>query len=124
MNKYNKEQIAEVWIKRYLDLNEKESTQFAYNYLHNLTSRDSKEALEIIFTIYEMTDNEFVLDNLAAGPLEDLLARNGGEVIDDIERYIEINNKFCCVLSGIWEGNITPNILKRIDELIDKYGSD
>ena len=51
-------------------------------------------ALHIITEILAATDNKFVLPNLAAGPLEDLLCLHGSSVIDGIERLAEIGCAF------------------------------
>lgn len=112
-------EIVTAWIQRYENLKAKAETQWAYNELDDLSTSQPEVSIKIIFSIFENTQNEFVLDNLAAGPLEDVLARQGVKVIDDIEQYVKVNPDFCDVLSGIWENKIPVDILKRINLLLN-----
>ena len=90
--------MANLWIKSYEEINlanQKEFTDLVlYEYLDRLIQNNFRKALLVIFYIFENSKNEFVLNNLSAGPLEDLLVYHGVEVIEDIESYTFKNKSF------------------------------
>ena len=61
------------------------STFWAYETLDRICRDDPERALEIILLAAGLTTDQRILDNLAAGPLEDLLVRNGPVIISRIE---------------------------------------
>ena len=121
MTELSIEKIATYWINRYKRSNLKSETQWAYNALDELIATDPKIAFEVIVAIFNKTENEFVLENLAAGPMEDLLVRHGNEIICDVEKFTVTEPKFSHLLAGIWENNIHQNVLAKINVLLDKY---
>jgi hypothetical protein len=122
MNHRNKiEKLASAWIRRYENKSETD-TQWAYDKLDDLCRKSPIEALAVIFKIFEKTNCEEVLDNLAAGPLEDVLANFGNEVINDISEYTAHYPKFCDVLSGIWSGRISDEVLDQIESILSSHG--
>ena len=55
-----------------------------------------------------------VFRNLAAGPLEDLLAAHGSSLIERIETEARRNPTFNLLLGGVWQNTMTPQIWGRI----------
>ena len=50
----------------------------------------------------------------AAGPLEDLLAEQGGEVIDGVEALARHDPEFRKLLSGVWQNAMTDELFARV----------
>jgi hypothetical protein len=89
-------------------------------FLDKCCKKDPDFALEIIFDIFnENYTDDSILENLAAGPLEDLLSRNGPLVIDSIIKFSRENEIFKPVLLYVWRNSISAEVWERIqDELI------
>ena len=61
-----------------------------------------------------------LLAALAAGPLEDLLAKNGGAVVDQVEVLARRNPKFRLLLNGVWDSTIKPEVLSKLAKYRDQ----
>jgi hypothetical protein len=117
------EELAVAWVRRY-ELINRETDQspaatslfWAFQKLDEYCEREPDRAFALILAIARLTDNEFVLDNLAAGPLESLLARNGRVVIDDIEREVVRNDKLRELLQGVWRNVIEESVWQRVEK--------
>lgn len=117
------EELAIAWIRRYELINREtdqspaaKSLFWAFQKLDEYCEREPDRAFALILAIAHLTDNEFVLDNLAAGPLESLLARNGRVVIDDIEREAPRNDKLRELLQGVWRNVIEEAVWQRVEK--------
>ena len=51
---------------------------------------------------------------LAAGPLEDLLAENGGVVVEQVEVLARRSPEFRFLLNGVWDSTIKPEVLSKL----------
>jgi hypothetical protein len=60
----------------------------------------------------ELTTEQIAI--LAAGPLEDLLARHGSQFIDRAEREAKQNPGFNHLLGGVWQSNMSQEIWQRV----------
>jgi Family of unknown function (DUF6869) len=116
------EELAVAWIRRY-ELIHRETDQspaakslfWAFQKLDEYCEREPEKAFALILAIARLTDDQFVLDNLAAGPLESLLVRNGSVVIDDIELEVSHNAKLRELLQGVWHNLIDETIWQRVE---------
>ena len=107
--------VAEGWIDRYeaIGAHGEESPQAqrsfaAYEAFSKLVGEDPESAWRAVLFVVEKTDSEFVLENLAAGPLETLIGRYGDQFIDRIESRAAVDEKFRWLLGGVWEGTMSP----------------
>lgn len=57
---------------------------------------------EFIKKVYELEPKEDTLQQLGAGPLEDLITYWGGKFIDSIEDFVNENPGFKIVMSNVW----------------------
>ena len=64
------------------------------------------------------TTNKKILEALAAGPLEDLLAEHGQLIFPELETYIEANPEFKECLSNVWKNDMSNKLYSRIQELV------
>jgi hypothetical protein len=117
-----RESLIVAYIERYSRLtslspekvfNDIDINYWAYEKLDDLVKHAPNIAFELVVQIADRTENENVLDNLSAGPLEDLIRLHGPKFIDKIEEISRNNDKFKDVLRGVWQvGN--PEIWERI----------
>ncbi|WP_031433034.1 DUF6869 domain-containing protein [Methylomarinum vadi] len=129
----NKEyiRIAQAWIQNCRDAytfgvssTEAELTWWAYEELEQLIDKNPQQALEIILDILNLTDEDRVLDNLAAGPLESLLVKNGDIVIGNVVSLAKRDAKFYELLKGVWGNSIDESIWNEIKTLVQEIGHD
>lgn len=73
-----------------------------------------ERGLKLITNILASTHNEYVLANLAAGPLETLLGRHGKKLISDVERLAKSDPRFQTLLQGVWQNRIDDQTWGRV----------
>jgi hypothetical protein len=87
---------------------------WAYENMLELVRHHPDKALVVILEILASTEDEFVLSNLAAGPLEDLLRIHGASVIAEIEQRAKQDCRFSALLWQVYK--VTPDdIWERIE---------
>ncbi|MDQ1835158.1 DUF6869 domain-containing protein [Massilia scottii] len=97
---------------------EKADTNFsAYEKFDELVKFAPEIAFEVILALLSQTENEDVLENLAAGPMEDLVRLHGKEFIQRFEVKASENSKFRELLSGVWQVG-DPEVWSRIERLL------
>jgi len=91
------------------------------DYDHMLFDRDIEPskwlaAVAVTLELIPPEDDEpnNLLGNLAAGPLEDLLAYHGSEMIDELELLARRNPDFSYLLGGVWQNLMSDDVWKRV----------
>lgn len=110
--------IVDAWIRRYSHPQSaeiSEETEWAYDRLDEICERDPKLCLEILGEICAKSNNDWVISNLAAGPLEDLLARHGESIISDVEARARTDLAFREALSAVWQNVIPNDVWARVE---------
>ena len=118
--------LAEQWVHHILDVNngietgsDKDLYFDATIVLDGLCRKKLGDAWIVITEIFEgHSDKEIVMDNLAAGPLEDLLTYHGAEAINLIKKYCDIHNSFKDILSGVWRNNMDLSVWEELQGLM------
>lgn len=117
--------IASAWIQNCRDAirfgsdsSQADSTFWAFQALDQLCSSEPDEALDIVLLILHSQPEERVLYNLAAGPLEDLLTRNGLQTIGRIEQIASVDPAFLHLIGGVWPDRAPLEIQQRLQPLI------
>ena len=103
----------------------KEDGFWAYEALADLIDEDPALAWAIILELVHRASPGGVFDLVAAGPLEDLVAWHGREVIELIEPRVGDDEPLRRALSGIWVGRDTldPKTLERLRNLgVERIG--
>ena len=72
---------------------------------------------EFILAAYKRDLPDKVVAVLAAGPLEDLLAKQGAEFIDRVEELARKDPKFNYLLGGVWRSNMTAQVWQRVQSI-------
>jgi hypothetical protein len=87
---------------------------WAFEELDNICGENPERALKQITNILGSTQDEYILANLAAGPLETLLARHGKKLIVDVERLAKNDHRFRSLLQNVWQNRIDDQTWGRI----------
>ena len=67
-----------------------------------------------ILTAYKRNISDRVVSVLAAGPLEDLLAKHGPVFIDRVEQLARQDATFNCLLGGVWRNTMSEEVWERV----------
>lgn len=114
--------IVEGWVK-YTSLDSKSPFRAHYEWADDavldLILADAKKGFEIVKALLDQADNEWLIANIAAGPLETLLSNHGETIIDAVERESLSNEKFRHLLGGVWRCGMSDEVWQRFQK-IDK----
>ena len=86
--------------------------------LEHLIRENPDEGLLAILAVLEQIPAEPtdpVFQVLAAGPLEDLLAKHGPGVVDRVEAEARRNPNFRLLLNGVWKSTIHSDVWARLE---------
>lgn len=67
-----------------------------------------------ILAAYKRSISDRVVSVLAAGPLEDLLAKHGSTYIELVEQLAKEDEKFNYLLGGVWQNTMSDEVWKRV----------
>jgi len=70
-----------------------------------------------IVAAYQRDPTDKVVAVLAAGPVEDLLAKHGAEFIDRVVELARKDPKFNYVLGGVWRSSIADDVWERVQSI-------
>jgi hypothetical protein len=110
-------QIAEAWagIYTFPEGSEEHQERFwAYGRLWELIQDDPEDAWKVIQAIRQLDVKDWVLTNLAAGPLEDLLVYHGERFIDRVEVLSRRDPQFRKLLGGVWQNAMSDALWARV----------
>ncbi|MBZ5532403.1 MAG: hypothetical protein LAO20_13310 [Acidobacteriia bacterium] len=113
--------LVDAWINRYEIIEQKgdeapEAKALFWSYMEvdELCGEDPDRALHLITNILASTQNEYVLANLAAGPLETLLTRHGKKLIGKVEYLAKADPRFQHLLQNVWQNRIDDQTWGRV----------
>ena len=78
---------------------------------------DGDRLWEFILEVYKRDLPDKVVGVLAAGPLEDLLAKRGVDFIDRIEELARKDPRFNYLLGGVWRNTMTDEVWQRVQAI-------
>ena len=99
--------IVEEWINN-------RSSDHVYDLMDDLVFDDPERALVVINEILQSTDKDRDIQDLAAGPLEDLLVRHGSLIIDRVEELATSEEKFKHLLGGVWQNTMSDDLWSKV----------
>ena len=67
-----------------------------------------------ILTAYKRNISDRVISVLAAGPLEDLLAKHGPIFIERVEQLARQDDRFNSLLGGVWQNTMSDEVWERV----------
>jgi hypothetical protein len=88
---------------------------WAFEKMEELSHRDPDLCWELIIQVLHTPHENSVTEVLAAGPLEDLLAKFGAQVIDRVEKAALEDPLFKALLAGVWQNSIQPQVWARVE---------
>lgn len=121
------EKLARVWIEEYSPINralrQDEKPFECWEALELMIATMNSASWDVVVNIKNNTDDEYVIANVAAGPLETFIAALGSENLKKIEAEAIANPKFAYALRGVWQ-NLTPDeVWAKIVTVVKKTGS-
>jgi hypothetical protein len=93
---------------------EKEENFWAFDAFDEVCRSNPELCWELILQVLHTPHAESVEAVLAAGPLEDLLARFGPEFIDRVETEAEQDAGFRDLLGGVWRSSMAAEVWARV----------
>lgn len=101
------------------DSTDKEKFFWAYEEMARLSEEEPERCLEMILGVLARDYEMPVIGALAAGPMEDLLANCGEQVIDRVTELARVNEAFRTMLGGVWKNEIDERIWSRVRAIHD-----
>lgn len=121
MNESSKNDLVSAWIQLQRlpqDSSEASSLMWAAEDFNLMSITSPDECWQIILMVIEQTDDDWVLTNLAAGPLENLLAMHSDQAIEWIEGEVKKNSRLRDILDGVWKNLIPDDVWSRLTKLM------
>jgi Family of unknown function (DUF6869) len=114
-----------VWDKDFvLSKRDNSATQWAPDKTIDLALESPEELWDIILEILKRDPPTEVIEVLAAGPLEDYIAKLGERVIVKVEAQAAADPKFRNLLGGVWRNSMSDEVWKRVQACWDRSGWD
>lgn len=110
-------ELVRQWIAlQKVDVGSEEHADLAWaaNQIAVLTWKEPDTAWEAILGILARDHSERVMENLAGGPLEDLLVKHGPDVIERVEAEAQRNPRFAGILGGVWKNAMDDAVWDRL----------
>ena len=79
-------------------------------------NREGEQLWQFITATYKRDLSDRAVGALAAGALEDLLAKHGPEFIDRVEVLARQDPKFNYLLGGVWRNTMTDEVWQRVQK--------
>jgi hypothetical protein len=89
-----------------------------------LTQYLPHKAWRVILLIWSMDQSIKTLQSLSAGEIENLLARNGNEMIALVEAEAQRDPSFAMLLGGVWKNRMADEVWSRLQAVWDRRGWD
>jgi hypothetical protein len=127
MTEPEKTEIVQAWI----DLqhaadgsSEYDSRLWAHEKFWEIAEEQPDLCWELILRTLSTDQSTPIMETLSAGPLEDLLAKNGAAVIERVEKEAKANPKFAYLLGGVWQNTMPNDVWARVQAVWDRRGWD
>ena len=88
----------------------------AYDALDDLLRTDPERCWLVLLRIFEEDQSDWLLSNLAAGPLEDLLAKHGERFIERVETLARQEPRFRFTIRMVWRNAISAPVWARLQK--------
>lgn len=97
---------------------------WAHDRASDLCSDSPEEAWDFILATLAQDHSSTVMENLSAGPLEDLLAKHGALFIERVEAQSRQDPRFGRLLGGVWRNAMSEDVWHRVQRVQDRRGWD
>jgi hypothetical protein len=91
---------------------------------YDLMEKEPVEIWRLILKVLSLNNSNKIQEVLSAGPLEDLLAKHGSNMIDRVESEAKSNPLFAQLLGGVWQNSMTDEVWARVQAVWNRSGWD
>ncbi len=119
MNKEEKEKLITAWIKATkagAKMPTHTDNDWAIDIFIDLPDQNPELLWSLIQDIINIENDENLLANLAAGPIEDLMCVYGEEIIERVKKEAKENIKFKQCIQGVWLDSNDTTAFKQFYE--------
>jgi len=102
----------------------RERLDWVSDHVRDLLDREPEELWKFILLVHRKDQSPAIQQILAAGPLEDLLAKHGQIFIERIEHEAATDPAFALLLGGVWKNRMNDHVWARIQAVWDRRGWD
>jgi hypothetical protein len=103
------------WIRYHAERRKGTDPLFAaWEQVTEIVLRDPEEGWTLALALVDAAPDDWVLCNVAAGPLEDLLKKFCGVLIERVELQARHDPKFRRCLTGVW--GLPPSVQERLQK--------
>lgn len=125
MTDSERNELAKAWIA--LQMTKQHSPEYnslfwSFKRERNLTREEPAEAWKLILTIWSLDKSTKTMENLSAGPIEDLLSYHGDVIIAHVEQEAKADPSFANLLGGVWQHNMSNEVWNRLKVVWDRRG--
>ncbi len=100
-----------------MESNAADSLMWASNDLTTKAITQPQDCWDLIVQISKETNDDWVLTNLASGPLETLLASHPHTVIEQLEAAARDDRKIRFLVTNLWQNLIPDDVWARLQKL-------
>ena len=97
---------------------------WAFGRVWELCRDEPEAAWQFILAVLETDRSDRIVQNLSAGPLEDLLAKHPQQAIGWVELEAKTNPHFASLLGGVWQNAMPDDVWARVQAVWDRRGWD
>jgi|SRR5450830_1253740 len=119
--------FAESWIafiKATENSEEHKALFWVFDREYDLMNKEPEEIWRLILKVLSLNNSNEIQENLSAGLLEDLLAKHGSAMIDQVEKEAKSNPLFAKLLGGVWQNSMTDEVWARVQAVWSSRGWD
>jgi hypothetical protein len=81
---------------------------------------DPEEAWKVILSIWFLDQSQATMQNLSAGPIEDLLSQHGEKMISHLESEAKRDPSFAKLRGGVWRNRMSDEVWYRLQAVWDR----
>ena len=97
-----------------------QSNFWAFDSLIKLLFDDPNAGVDCIIEILNYDSSIVISENIAAGPLEDLLSFHGIDAVEILEKKIEKSPRLSATLGGVWQNSISNEVWSKFETIRSK----
>jgi hypothetical protein len=119
--------LAQDWIRYQVAAkgsSEREETWYAVQMAFDLVDGEPDTLWGLILAVLARDRSNKIMENLSAGPMEDLLVKHGPLFIENVERQAKADPTFARMLGGVWKNRMNDDIWERMCKVRDRRGWD
>ena len=90
----------------------------------DLCMEQPERAFQFVLEVLRRDHSNKILQVLSAGPLEDILAKHGEQMIGRVESEARSNPLFAKLLGGVWQNEMSDPVWRRVQAVWDRRGWD